>query len=237
MAESSVVIAFEPYGNHKPFGENTPTIENCRIEDNQYGLNLQYAKTTDTVRFINTVIKNPKSWQLLLYYSDIDLTQPWLAQWPIEDNEKNHFIHTHKNKLRVSDVTVEGCSGHAFYSHTDELTVNRFTSRNNGRGLDVYYPVNGQLTDVRVVEATGWGLHVLVSPEHSATLTNCAIENNANGAYFSRATDANLQLVNTTIANNPGQGVQFSECDVELSPRTMGTRWRLSNNGYGVVSY
>jgi hypothetical protein len=231
-----LMFGMEPYSDHKPFGTNTPTIENCEINNNYYGVYYALAKTADQVKFINSPIKNCQSWELYLVQSDINMDQSWVNQWPFQGAKKCGIL-TWQNKLKVSNVTFEGYSGQAFYSRYDELTMKNCTSRNNNRGLDIYYPKDGKLNNVNVVYNTGWGLHVYTSDEYPATLTNCRIENNANGACFVGANSTNLKVVDSPIANNPGQGVQFYQCEIELSPRTMGTQWKLSNNGYGVVSY
>ncbi|MCA9142067.1 MAG: right-handed parallel beta-helix repeat-containing protein [Planctomycetales bacterium] len=236
MSGWSVLIHMEPYSNYQPFGTNTPTIENCQIDGNQQGLYLVGAKSDDDIKFINSPIKSTKSWEMYLVQCDLKLTPAWRAKWPIEKSG-TYGILTWYSKLDVQNMTFEGYTGQAFYSRYDELTMRNCVSRNNGRGLDIYYPKDGKLNDIDVINNTSWGLHVWTNDEYQATLTNCKIESNANGAYFNGATKDNLRINNTTIANNPGQGVQFYQCEAEMSPRTMGSRWRMWNNGYGVVSY
>jgi hypothetical protein len=232
----ALLFHVEPYSTYKPFGTNTPTIENCQIDGNQQGLYLVGAKKQDEIKFINSPIKNLKSWEMYLVECDLDLTPAWRAKWPIEKSG-TYGIMTWYSKLDVQNMTFEGYAGQAFYSRYDQLTMKNCTSRNNYRGLDIYYPKDGKLTNIDIVNNTGWGLHVWTNNEYQATLSNCKIENNANGAYFNGATQDNLKINNTTIANNPGQGVQFYQCEAEMSPRTMGSRWKMWNNGYGVVSY
>ncbi len=232
----ALLYAFDPYGTHQPLGVNAPTVSNCTIQNNAYGLYLAFGKGQDRINFSRATFQGTQSWEMSLTQCDYDIDPRWRAQWPIEKSG-TYGLLTWQSKLDVSDMTFEGYTGQAFYSRYDELTMKNCISRNNYRGLDIYYPKDGKLNDIQVVNNTGWGMHVYTNGEYHASLTNCKIENNANGVYFNGATEDNLKLVNTTIANNPGQGVQFYQADAELSPRTMGTRWKLSNNGYGVVSY
>ncbi|MCA9203303.1 MAG: right-handed parallel beta-helix repeat-containing protein, partial [Planctomycetales bacterium] len=238
----ALLVAFEPYGNHKPFGTNTPTVQNCVIENNQNGLHLQRATNSDRIEFYSSPIKNVNSWELYIGDCDLDITPTWLGLWPISSTTKQNGILTWKSKLRVSGVTFEDYVGQAFYSRYDELTMSNCVSRRNGRGLDIYYPSQASVSNVQVTnngnaETNGWGLHIWLNDESSATLTNCRINNNRNGAYMAGVTPANLQLANTTIENNLSYGVYFNRSQVTLNPTTLGGRWRIANNGHGVCSY
>ncbi|MCA9209627.1 MAG: right-handed parallel beta-helix repeat-containing protein, partial [Planctomycetales bacterium] len=235
----AIMCAFDPYGTHQPFGANTPLVSNCEIVDSGNGVHLALAKPKDFIRFVNSTIRNVAGWQLGIDDSELTINPEWMKLWPFE-GEKRHGLLTWQSKLSVFDLVLEGYSGQAFYSRSDELTMSNCISRMNGQGLDVYYPKRADLKHVQIVNnnvanTSGWGLRLWVNDDSPATLRNCVIDGNRYGAYIHGATDSTLRLINTSISNNVSYGAYCERSEVILTPATMETRWRLKNNGYGVV--
>ena len=230
-------IGFDPYGDYKPLGTNTPTFDNCVIENNANGPILSLAKDKDSVIWNRTQITKTKGFELYLHYCELKVTPQWRAQLPIDKGVSG--LYSYGSKLQIEDMKFEDYTGGwGWLDYYSDLDMRNVSVKRNANGMQTYGPTQFAAKNCNFDDNKGWGFLLYNHAEGAqATLSSCTMNGNSYGAHFYRINDKNLDLSNTTIANNSSHGLYLNDCDTEFSPRTMGTRWVLSNNGYHITTY
>ncbi|MBI2481056.1 MAG: right-handed parallel beta-helix repeat-containing protein, partial [Planctomycetia bacterium] len=233
----SMQIGFDPYGDYKPFGTNTPTVENCIIEDNANGLILSLADKDDSIVWNRTRITKTKDFELYLHYCDLQVTPQWRAQFPIDKGGSG--LLTYASKLDIRDMKLEDyANGWGLVDYYSDLSMQNVSVKRNYQGMQTYGPTKFSAKNCNFDDNKYWGFLLYNHADGAkAELSGCTMNGNSYGAHFYRSNDKNLRLTDTTIANNSSHGLYLNDCDAEFSPRTMGTRWKLSNNGYHITTY
>lgn len=233
----ALLYSFKPYGTHKPFGEGKPTVKNCSIKDNANGLYLVYAEDDDKIKFERTKFENTKSWEMELVYCDLTVTPRWREQFPIEKGGSG--LYTYASKLKVKDMKFEDYeSGWGFLDYYSDLQMQGVSVRKNYHGMQTYAPVKFAAKNCKFDDNKYWGFLLYNHREGAeAELSGCSMSGNAYGAYLYRTNKDNLELRDTTIADNTTYGVYLRDCVSSFTPRTLGTRWKLKNNGYNITTW
>lgn len=165
------------------------------------------------------------------------MTPKWRKQWPIEKAQSG--LYSYASKLDVKDMKFEDyTNGWGFVDYYSDLTMQNVSVIKNSYGMRTYAPVKFAAKNCKFDNNRYWGFQLYNHRQDAkAKMSRCSMSNNAYGAYFYRVSKDNLALRDTTIANNRSHGLYMNDCDAEFSPRTMGTRWKLSNNGYNITAY
>ena len=233
----ALLYAFDPYGTHQPFGANKPTVSNCTIRNNANGLHLTFGKGKDRINFRQTTFQGTQSWEMYLNQCEYDIDTRWRSDWPIERGGSG--LYTNSCKLKIANINFNDYeNGWGLLDYYSDLDMRNVDVKRNSSGMQTYAPTKFKARDCHFDDNKSWGLRLYNHAEGAnARLRECTISRNGNGAYFYRSNDDNLQLRDTTIANNSSHGLYLNDCDAEFSPRTMGTRWKLYNNGYHITTY
>lgn len=240
----ALYISPQPEGTRQPFGVNTPTIQNCTIDSNENGLCLHQSDNTDQINFSNARLTNLSAFEMRLIDCTLTVTNTWRNTFPIDKGGSG--ILTERGTLTFDGFIAENYpTGWGLRTNYGDLVVKNSTFRSCLNGAGFSYPNTLDLRDStftanRGTSLDGWGLHIWNvddNPANSTQITNCTVSNNDNGALLSYVTDDSVKLTNTTISNNTATGVQFHMSDVKFTPTTMGSRWKIANNGNGIVTY
>jgi hypothetical protein len=237
----ALMVGFQPQGDSKPFGVGTPTVTNCKINNNGDGLYLIQAREKDRINFQKTTFKGTKGWEMQLAACDLTVTSRWRAQFPIEKGGSG--IVGYKSNLDVRDIKFEGYKqGWGFLDYYGTLTMQDVTARDNQFGVGVYGPQGFKANDCKIVgnggpKNAGWGLRLWTGPKGEVALYNTEISNNGNGAWLHGVNRDNFKLHNTTIADNTSHGLYLDQSTAEFSTRTMDKQWKLRDNGYNITAY
>ncbi|MCA9208868.1 MAG: right-handed parallel beta-helix repeat-containing protein, partial [Planctomycetales bacterium] len=132
-------------------------------------------------------------------------------------------------------------------THYSEVTVkNCQFERNEYYGLQSYYNKSFEIEDSRINENGSYGLllyhgkyYGLVDEKWDwyptttiATIRNTPIENSKSyGLYIENCTEDSVSVVNSPIRGNGSAGLYAVRSKFEFSPRTLGDKWQLSDNG------
>ncbi len=233
----ALLYAFDPYGTHKPLGTNRPTVSNCTIQANANALHMTFGKKDERINFNRTTFEGTTGWEMYLHQCEYDIDAAWRRDWPIEKGGSG--LYTNACKLKLKNVGFDDYeNGWGFLDYYSDLTMDNVSVKRNANGMQTYAPTKLAAKDCQFNDNKGWGFLLYNHAEGAAAkLSNCTMNGNTHGAHLYRTNESNLHLHNTTIANNTSYGLYLNDCDAEFSPRTMGSRWRLSNNGYGLVTY
>jgi len=230
-------LGFDPYGDYKPLGTNTPTFDNCTIDNNANGPILSLAKNSDSITWNRTTVTNTKGFELYLHYCDLKVTPLWRDQFPIAKGGSG--LYSYGSKLDIQGLKLEDYTeGWGFLDYYSDLQMQNVSIQRNYHGMQTYAPTRFAAKNCNFDTNKYWGFLLYNHADGAnAELSGCTMNGNSYGAYFYRANDKNLQLTDTTISNNSSHGLYLNDCDAEFSPKTMGTRWKLYNNGYHITAY
>ncbi|MCB9938617.1 MAG: right-handed parallel beta-helix repeat-containing protein [Planctomycetaceae bacterium] len=233
----AILYAFGPYGTHQPLGVNQPKVSNCTIRNNLNGLHLTFGKDKDRITFDRTTVQGLQGWEMYLSQCEYNIDERWRREWPIERGGSG--LYTSSCKLQLHDVNFEDyANGWGFLDYYSDLEMQNVKCRRNYHGMQTYAPTKFAARNCNFDDNKYWGFLLYNHADGaSSQLSNCTMNGNSYGAHFYRANESNLKLTDTIISNNSSHGLYLNDCDAEFSPRTMGTRWKLYNNGYHVTAY
>ena len=126
--------------------------------------------------------------------------------------------------LSFAAFTVTGGNKYAVYVANSKLAAKHSTFTGSGTGLGSYQNSSCLLGNCTFNKNTAFGLHI----NGSATVTNCAIENNGSGVLLEETNKSlvrggsELTLSNNTIEDNVEVGVYASDATLTLDAGTLG---------------
>ncbi len=218
-------------------GTNTPTLSGGSYTS-ENGLCLVNADNKTRITFDNTTIR-PKYFELALYDSNLIVTPSWRQLWKTQKGM--HNLTTYYGDIKIDGMIFDGYrEGWGVLCNYGKIKATNSKARNclNGAGFNRNDQV--ELSDCDFVNNKGmnndgWGLHLWAKT--AASISNCRIQGNSNGLRCYTVDDMNLTVANTTISDNALYGLCTHDSDVKFTAATMATRWKLSNNGYAIVTF
>jgi hypothetical protein len=228
-------------------------IQNCTMRNNgNYGLLLQGVKD-NTFNASNLEISGNKTAGLYASESELDFNPKTMDKsWRIVNNASH--IYALYGKYRFEDLDLSDAQNYAVYTWYSDVTVKNCTfARNGNSGFVSYYNQSLVADNSTFTDNKSWGMYCYHDGRYygkgqdgvwawqtdaePVQLTGCRFEKNQNGLYLYGATDKVIRLTNTPINNNVGHGLYAVFCDLTFSPSTLGERWQIKNNGYGITAY
>ncbi|MCA9228113.1 MAG: right-handed parallel beta-helix repeat-containing protein, partial [Planctomycetales bacterium] len=217
----------------------------CDIANNNHGVHIEGA-SLPMIQFVDTPIHGNENYGLYAIKCELNFNRTTMAQnWKLYDN--GYHIVAGYGKYNFRNLDFSDAKRCGVSTHYSEVTVkNCQFERNEYYGLQSYYNKSFEIEDSRINENGSYGLllyhgkyYGLVDEKWDwyptttvATIRNTPIENSKSyGLYIENCTEDSVSVVNSPIRGNGSAGLYAVRSKFEFSPRTLGDKWQLSDNG------
>jgi hypothetical protein len=221
--------AVQVFGSGVSAGTSARFVD-CVLQDNRHGLRIQNM-SEGGFKLENSPITGCTGWALGFYDCEIVLDATLSASWQLAENTNG--ILASNTQLKLQDYDVEGfINGYGLWVTGGSLAAASCRFANNRYGIST---TNCDSFTAANCEFTGNSGYAMIV-QCPMSLSGCSISDNQNGLLLKEATDSNLVMWNTPIADNTGYGVYVQKSTLDFNAATAG-KWLLSGNGHGILGW